>query len=265
MVKAVFFDIDGTLVPFGHHSIPDTTRAALQRLRDAGVKLFISTGRHPAWIDNLGDETFDGYVAANGSLCLLGDRKTEIYRHEVDHEDVKRLVPFANSHPYSFVVVPADGQIFTTSYNDNFTTSQQMLRIPFVPIRKIEDALDMRVVQMMVFTDPETIKRDRIFDDVLTHCLPTSWNPLFADIVPKGSDKGVGIRKMAEHFGIDISETMALGDGDNDIAMLRAAGIGVAMGQSAEAVKQAADYVTDTVDNDGVAKALDYFSKANSQ
>ena len=67
---------------------------------------------------------------------------------------------------------------------------------------------------------------------------------------------------MCRHFGIDVADTMAIGDGGNDIPMLRHAGIGIAMGNANDAVKAEADYVTDTVDQDGIAKALQHFGLA---
>ena len=69
----------------------------------------------------------------------------------------------------------------------------------------------------------------------------------------------VGIDKIIEHYGISLHETMAFGDGGNDMAMLRHAGIGVAMGNAGDEVKEAADYVTDSVDDDGVMNALRHF------
>ena len=72
---------------------------------------------------------------------------------------------------------------------------------------------------------------------VLPHCEATRWNPLFADVVPRGSSKAVGIDKIIEHYGISLHETMAFGDGGNDMAMLRHAGIGVAMGNAGDEVK----------------------------
>ena len=74
---------------------------------------------------------------------------------------------------------------------------------------------------------------------VLPHCEATRWNPLFADVVPRGSSKAVGIDKIIEHYGISLHETMAFGDGGNDMAMLRHAGIGVAMGNAGDEVKEA--------------------------
>ena len=83
--------------------------------------------------------------------------------------------------------------------------------------------------------------------------------PAIADVVPRGSSKAVGIDKIIEYYGISLHETMAFGDGGNDMAMLRHAGIGVAMGNAGDEVKEAADYVTDSVDDDGVMNALRHF------
>ena len=79
------------------------------------------------------------------------------------------------------------------------------------------------------------------------------------DITSAMADKANGIRAIADRLGIDISETMAFGDGGNDESMLRAAGVGVAMGNALDSVKAHADYVTTDVDNDGVWNALKHF------
>lgn len=93
----------------------------------------------------------------------------------------------------------------------------------------------------------------------LPGCESTRWSPLFTDVVPKGSNKSIGIDKLLESYGITIQETMAFGDGGNDVEMLKHAGTGVAMGNAADEVKQIADYVTDGVDDDGIYNALKHF------
>lgn len=92
-------------------------------------------------------------------------------------------------------------------------------------------------------------------------CAATRWSPYFSDITPRGGSKRIGIEKMLAHFGIPASDTMAFGDGGNDIEMLRFAGVGVAMGNAGEEVRQAADDVTDDVDHDGIQNALRRFGR----
>ena len=68
MIKAAFFDIDGTLVSFNTHRVPESAIQAIENLRRQGVKIFLATGRHPIWVKNIGFE-FDGFVALNGGYC----------------------------------------------------------------------------------------------------------------------------------------------------------------------------------------------------
>ena len=86
------------------------------------------------------------------------------------------------------------------------------------------------------------------------------WTPQFADMIPLGGGKAQGIRRMLERWNISIDETMAFGDGGNDISMIQAAGIGVAMGNASENVKAAADYVTRDCEDDGIFAACEHFA-----
>ena len=117
-----------------------------------------------------------------------------------------------------------------------------------------EEALGFTVMQVIAFyTEAE---QKHIICDILKGCDDTRWHPVFADCIARGTNKASGIDHVCRHYGFQPSETMAFGDGGNDIEMLRHAGIGVAMGNASDEVKAAADYVTESVDDDGVAKAL---------
>jgi len=256
MVKAIFFDIDGTLVPYGLGHIPEEVCRAIAEVRKKGIKVFISTGRHIEWVDNVDDAEFDGYVTANGSICLLADKKTRIHLHCIDPSDIKRLAEFCKTSDMSIAVIPANGGLFLTSTNELVDKACEGLKIPDIPINTVESALDKDIVQLMSFASPEDRIKSGLLTDILTHCQATSWNPLFCDIVSKGSDKGIGIRKMADYFNIPIEDTVAFGDGTNDIEMLSTAGIGIAMGNAPDEVKSAADYVTDHIDSHGVINAF---------
>ena len=90
MIKAVFFDIDGTLVSFKTHEVPASTVKALAALREKGVKVFIATGRQKGSINNLGSLQFDGYVTLNGGVCLAGEEV--IYKRSIPQEDIQALI-----------------------------------------------------------------------------------------------------------------------------------------------------------------------------
>ena len=255
MIKAVFFDIDGTLVSFKTHKLPDSTVRALDLLREKGIKVFIATGRQLQSINNLGTQAFDGYVTLNGGYCLAGKDKV-IYKHSIPSEDIEALIRYQEiEEAFPCALVEADGLYL--NYTDGAVEEVfGMLDFPMPPLRPLQGNKGKDVFQLIAFFTPG--QEERIMS-VRPHCESTRWNPLFTDVVPQGSSKAVGIDKIIEHYGISLDETMAFGDGGNDMAMLRHAGIGVAMGNAGDEVKAVADYVTDSVAKDGIWNALRHF------
>ena len=245
MVKAVFFDIDGTLVSFKTHEVPQSTIEALDMLRKKGIKVFIATGRHFSSINNLGDLQFDGYVTLNGGYCFAGDKV--IYKHSIPDRDVEALIRYMEteeSFPCAFV---REKDIYMNYKDETVEEIFNMLNFPEPPIRPMNEIRGETVYQLVSFFTAD-------------HCESTRWNPLFTDVVPAGSSKRIGIDKMLEYFRIPLNECVAFGDGGNDVAMLEHAGIGVAMGNAEDDVKRYADYVTDSVDEDGIFKALKHLN-----
>ena len=115
MIKAIFFDIDGTLVSFRTHTVPESTRKALKQLHEQGVKLFIATGRPKLLINNLDDLEFDGYITLNGAHCFTADYH-DIYKGSIPPNDIEQLVSYCKNHDYPFVFVH-DNEWFITHVN----------------------------------------------------------------------------------------------------------------------------------------------------
>jgi Cof subfamily protein (haloacid dehalogenase superfamily) len=95
---------------------------------------------------------------------------------------------------------------------------------------------------------------------LLKGCISSRWHPAFTDITAAGSDKKHGVEMISKHFGFSREEVMCFGDGGNDISMLQYAGIGVAMDNAEDMVKAEADYITTSVDDNGVRNALRHFN-----
>ena len=146
---------------------------------------------------------------------------------------------------------------FCINYTDERTDEVfRLLNFPQPPTLPLREAATGDIFQLVAFFTKE---QEKAIMAVMPHCEATRWNPLFSDVIPKGSSKQVGGDKMLDYFGISLDESMAFGDGGNDVLMLKHVGIGVAMGNAEDEVKRAADYVTDSVDEDGVEKALRHF------
>lgn len=130
------------------------------------------------------------------------------------------------------------------------------LHVNVIPTVSFEEATSKEVIQMTPFITEEEEKEIR---PSIPTCEVGRWFPAFADITAKGDTKQKGIDKIIRYFDMKLEETMAFGDGGNDISMLRHAAIGIAMGQAKEDVKAAADYVTAPIDKDGISKAMKHF------
>ena len=109
-----------------------------------------------------------------------------------------------------------------------------------------------------VHKDVNPLKEEKLMKH-LPGCVTTRWYPTFGDIIASGVDKSTGIEKIGEYFGIKVEEMMAIGDGGNDISMIKYAGAGVAMGNAGDDVKLVADFITTSVDDDGVGNALRHY------
>ena len=151
---------------------------------------------------------------------------------------LKRLPPIQS---FSF-----DGYVLT---NGQFCADQDLT--PFF-VR----ALTHTTYQLSLYIPPAM---DAVFGREVPGCRAVRWNEAFADIIPADGGKAEGLARMMARHGIQAGACIAFGDGGNDIDMLRAVGIGVAMGNAAPAVQAAADYVTDRVDRDGIWKAAVHF------
>lgn len=253
-IRAAFFDIDGTLLPFEDEALPRSTVRALRALREKGIRIYIATGRPPVHLPllkALQEVEFDGYVTMNGQYCYEGD--TVLHECTIPTESLVNLLPYANENNISVGFIEKDYAYFNL-IND--------LSAPFT--EHFQQGLDdpqkrlgtYPVYQLSAFLKPEY---EAEFLQHCPGCLAVRWSDEFADVFPQGGGKPAGLKAVLAHHGWDASQCIAFGDGDNDVTMLQYAGIGVAMGNARPNVQAAADYVTASDREDGIEKALQHF------
>jgi Cof subfamily protein (haloacid dehalogenase superfamily) len=255
MIKAVFLDIDGTMVSFETHRVPDNTKKALKEARDRGIKVFVATGRSGSDINNLDDLEFDGYITVNGAYCMVGDKV--VFKKNIEREDVEAFVRYVEEiEPIACFFVEAD-RVSANMINEQMAQMMKFVKFTPRPVLPSREFIGKEIFQMTAFFP---VEHEEKLMAHLPGCEATRWYPTFADIVARGVDKSVGMEKIGEYLGFKADEMMAIGDGGNDISMIKYAGAGVAMGNAGEEVKLAADYITTSVDDDGVGNAFRHFA-----
>ncbi|MGN1079623.1 MAG: Cof-type HAD-IIB family hydrolase [Alphaproteobacteria bacterium] len=255
MLKAAFFDIDGTLISFRTHKMPETTLQALQTLRRQSVKLFIATGRAPKSTDFLKEYfDFDGTVSFNGQYCF--DHNGVIYQNPLPAESVRQAIPYMAGNDIACCFETLEKNVFNLVDQRVLDLLALVGMAHVVPECADVSNLNADIYQLTAYV---SAAQESGLMRLMPGCKAVRWYPTFVNIIVENGGKPVGIAKVCEKYGLSIDEIMAFGDGGNDVDMLRFAGTGVAMGNAADSVKQAADYVTADIDDDGIFKALKHF------
>lgn len=255
MIKAIFFDVDGTLLSFKTHEMPESTKRSLKKLKEKGVKIFISTGRSPSAFHAIKDRIdfeFDGFVYNNGQYVVVGE---EVIRDEcLPKEDLRNLVEYIQENKIATSFTESD-YTYVNLVNDRIDELLKLLgsTIEEKNIDSVSRIEDHATYQLAAYIYEN--EEDDFFAQA-PNLRGVRWHPLFVDVIPKDGGKAVGISKILEHFSISKDETMAFGDGGNDTEMLEYVSYGIAMGNAVESAKKVSKYVTDHVDEDGIYNAL---------
>ncbi len=252
---ALFFDIDGTLVSFKTHEIPASTIFAITQAKANGHQVFIATGRPIQILTNVGaiEHLVDGYITTNGAYCFIED---EVVRcNPIAQKDVDTMLEDARNYDYSCVVASTSQFAIYNPHADFDDIFIHQLAVEGLSpeCMNLEIALTEPILQLSPFFD---IQHEEVLMPRLQGCVSGRWHPAFTDITAKGTDKGSALHAMASHLGLDIKQTIAFGDGGNDLTMIQEAGIGVAMGNANEILKQHADHITTNVDEEGILQAF---------
>lgn len=245
-VKIIFFDIDGTLIDMTKKAISDKTVETLLRLKENGVKICIATGRAPGSVPKFDGVDFDAFLTFNGSYCF--NSSDVILSTPIPKVDVEKMIENATriNRPVSIAGkdrVVANGTDKDLSDYFGFAKQETPVSDDF------DEVLKGEIYQMMMGG-----RKDE-YDDILKdveNARITAWWDRAVDIIPANGGKGIGIEAILEYYGIDRSESMAFGDGGNDIEMLQTVGTGVAMGNALDHVKEVADEICGTSADDGI-------------
>ncbi len=253
MIKAIFFDIDGTLLSHRTKTVPTSTKQALHLLKEKGIYTFIATGRHISEMRDLPihDLEFEGYITLNGQYCF--NHEKTLYDLPINHQDIENILHEIHQHPFPCIFVEKE-LMYINYHNQAVQIVQDAISTPLPEINDLNRGYTHPIYQVIPYDITEQDEK-RILA-LMPHCKKTRWHPLAFDIIPAHGGKQNGIKEVLQYYHIQPDETMAFGDGHNDIDMFAFVKLAIAMGNADEEVKQIADDVTDDIDCDGIYKAL---------
>lgn len=269
MRKIVFFDIDGTLVTH-NNSIPASTKAAVQKLKENNVLPAISTGRPPLMMKEVAAELgIHTTISMNGQYVTYEDEL--IYENPIPTANIDGLAQMAQKHKQGIAFCGSEKitgnsmlllaeREWIKKMRPYFTRIAPKTAMKFVNKRvsakplKQSDYNDRKIYQCILSVEEH-------YDDLYTKAFPeltfTRSNPYSVDAISSGSSKALGMQKILTHLNLESEDAVAFGDGLNDLEMLQFAGVGVAMGNGRTELKNQADFVTDSVWENGIYNGLD--------
>lgn len=260
MTKIAFFDIDGTMVnvPKGMLHPSMETRRVLQTFREQGNYIVVATARTRI-PDSVRDMAFDGYICSDGHYIEFKDEV--LVNNTFTKEQIEDQLQIYKEHNGSCSLGGYYGSWVSSHTNQHlkrhhflYEGTEDLTRTPLV-----QDYLEEVKINSIaaVFGNAKDLyaAKDK---------LPKEWainaygddEDIRMDVHLEGFSKGTACEFLYKHLKIDKDDTYAFGDGDNDIEMLQLVGHGIAMGNAAKRIQEAAKDVTDTVDNEGIAKAF---------
>ncbi|WP_055069563.1 Cof-type HAD-IIB family hydrolase [Clostridium massiliamazoniense] len=275
--KLICIDMDGTLLN-SKHEISEFNKEMIKKAMEKGIVVAITTGRlyMSALVHSelLGIETY--VISSNG--CYIKNIKSDevIYESTLTKEQYYRIKEIGEKHKlnrlyYNTFDTVISGVKFPEDYA--YKVSNEILpeekRIKFleeVNLDEIYDEYDGKILKS-IFIEEEYIDRLskakeelRTFEDLE---VVSSW-PNNVEIMPAGTSKGEAVKRLAEILKIKPEEVICMGDSENDLSMIKYAGLGIAMGNAIDLIKENANYITDTNENSGVGKAIEKFIFSNS-
>lgn len=268
--KMIAVDMDGTLLK-DNKEVSDVNKEAIRKACELGVKVVVCTGRiftsAKAYAKIVG--SMAPIIASNGAYIREKDKDEVVYEKTLELENLLQAVKIAKElgffpHIYTTNTIYTEKLVYSSK---NYATwNESLAEKDRVIIEIVEDLVEMiqenrhsfiKAVVMGDDLDKLNEFRNRIKEEVKVSIMSSVKNNL--EITAFGTSKGDGVRRLADFYGIKQEEVICIGDNENDISMIEYAGLGVAMDNSSEEIKKIANFVTDTNENDGVAKVIEKF------
>lgn len=255
--KMIAIDLDFTLLD-SHGNIPERTAKAIHAAKDAGIRVVICTGRTIKGMRRFHDVlSLDTLMITSGGAEVYDAEGQIIFGYPVEPKLVKQVLAFAREYGVHAQVY-VGGELAYHSKNSYAEKYEQSYGFPGIEIPDIYDRDDLLTPKILFMSEPETIlAMQREAETRFPQLAVKRSKPEFLEFVHPDVSKGEAMKFVADHYGIDLKDVVAVGDSEIDISMIEAAGLGVAVANASDETKAAADMVCASNDDAGVADVID--------
>ena len=264
-IKLIAIDMDGTLL-LPDHTISPAVKTAIAAARARGVNVVLTTGRPYAGVHSYLKELHmeqpgDYCITYNGALVQKAGDGSTVAQTALSYDDyLEQLSREVGSHFHALdrnTLYTANRDISYYTVHESFVAT---IPLVFCEAEKMDP--ETQFLKVMMIDEPEILDKviSRIPAEVKEKYTVLKSAPYFLEILDKRVNKGTGVKSLADALGIKAEEVMAIGDQENDIAMIEYAGVGVAMDNAIPSVKEIANFVTKSNLEDGVAYAIEKFA-----
>lgn len=262
MIRLVAFDVDGTLV--GRNlSISNGVRAAVERMKAAGVTGCLVTGRmYRATLPFARELGFDAPIVCYQGAAIIDPETDAVLDHRALENDVVRELASLAERDRMHLQLYRNDEYYCEARNRFSELYASLAQIEPVVVPSLREAFAYSPATkgVVVADAPEAeAYAVKLRDALAGRAYVTRSLPEFVEVLDPKVDKGAALRFVAERLGVPMEQTAAIGDSWNDAPLLRAAGIGIAMGSSPPELREDADAVVADLEHDGVAEAIDRF------
>ncbi|NLK67668.1 MAG: HAD family phosphatase [Clostridiaceae bacterium] len=259
--KLLSVDIDGTLIN-NKKEVTPKTKERIHKAIEKGVVFTISSGRPVQGVQLITDqlELDVPVITYNGAMVITGESRNIIYSCNMKKEDALQIESLGKQRD-TLIAIWSDNKLYVNHMNELAIKYSTISGTEPVLYTEIEQLIEKGINKILWYDDVERIEEyERELKTILS---PTvnfhTSQPFFLEFVDINASKAIALEKLGSHYGICKEEMIAIGDGYNDLSMIEYAGLGVAMENAPQEIKQAADFVTLSNEDDGVAYVIDKF------
>ena len=263
--KLLVLDLDGTLTN-KKKEVTEHTRRTLIEAQERGVKIVLASGRPTYGVAPLAEilelQKYEGYILSyNGGEIIDWKTGEMMYENVLDPDVLPYLYKCATDN--HFAIVTYDGKYVLTEYpEDEYVLKEAILNV--MTPKKVDhflEAIKFPIAKCLIVGEPTrlAVLEKEMYEHLKDHMGVFRSEPYFLELVPKGIDKAQSLAVLLKEIGMTKEEMIAVGDGFNDLSMIQYAGLGVAMANAQEIVRQNADYITLSNEEDGVAAVVEKF------